>query len=106
MQVQGAGGVVRVLSGCDDRGVPRPLFLRVEDAGPGVPAEHRGVVFHPYFSTRPGGTGVGLAVTRRVATEHDGTIEVGDSPLGGAKFEVRLPGRDSGVAIRQEEGKA
>ncbi|MCO4770646.1 MAG: hypothetical protein KDA24_11500 [Deltaproteobacteria bacterium] len=105
MQVQGAGGVVRVLSGCDDRGGPRPLFLQVEDAGPGVPAEHRGDVFHPYFSTRAGGTGVGLAVTRRVVTEQDGTIEVGDSPLGGAKFEVRLPGR-AGAAIRQEEDKA
>ncbi len=91
MQVQDAGGVVRVMTGLDDAGGARPLFLRVEDAGPGVPQEHRGAVFHPYFSTRPGGTGVGLAVSRRVVTEQDGTIDVGDSPLGGARFEVRLP---------------
>ena len=91
MQVQEQGGRVRVMTGLDDAGGPRPLFLRVEDAGPGVPDEHRGAVFHPYFTTRPGGTGVGLAVSRKVVTEQDGTIEVGDSALGGARFEVRLP---------------
>lgn len=91
MQVQEQGGRVRVVTGLDDAGGPRPLFLRVEDAGPGVPDEHRGAVFHPYFTTRPGGTGVGLAVSRKVVTEQDGTIEVGVSSLGGARFEVRLP---------------
>jgi len=102
MQVQEDGGVVRVLTGVDAQGGPRPLFLRVEDAGPGVPDEHRRAVFHPYFSTRPGGTGVGLAVSRRVVTEQDGTIEVGDSPLGGALFEVRLPLKDSGLAAGED----
>lgn len=104
MQVQEPGGVVRVVSGFEDGGGPRPLFLRVEDAGPGVPDEQRGAVFHPYFSTRPGGTGVGLAVSRRVVTEQGGTIEVGDSALGGARFELRLPLKEvTGVHDRQEE---
>lgn len=95
---------MRVVSGFEDGGGPRPLFLRVEDAGPGVPDEQRGAVFHPYFSTRPGGTGVGLAVSRRVVTEQGGTIEVGDSALGGARFELRLPLKEvTGVHDRQEE---
>ena len=93
---------MRVISGLDDDGGARPLFLRVEDAGPGVPDAERSTVFHPYYTTRPGGTGVGLAVSRRVVTEQNGTIEVGDSALGGARFEVRLPlgaprdGQDAG----------
>ncbi len=103
MQAQDSGGQVRVISGLDDDGGARPLFLRVEDAGPGVPDAERSTVFHPYYTTRPGGTGVGLAVSRRVVTEQNGTIEVGDSPLGGARFEVRLPlgaprdGQDAGL---------
>ena len=102
MQAQDTGGQVRVISGLDDDGGARPLFLRVEDAGPGVPDAERSTVFHPYYTTRPGGTGVGLAVSRRVVTEQNGTIEVGDSALGGARFEVRLPlgaprdGQDAG----------
>ena len=91
MQVQPDGGTVRVLSGVDDAGGGRPLFVRVEDAGPGVPEADRGAVFHPYFSTRTGGTGLGLAISRRVVTEHGGTLTLAETSLGGACFAVRLP---------------
>lgn len=91
MQVQPDGGRVRVLCGMDDGGGPRPLFVRVEDAGPGVADADAGSVFHPYYSGRPGGTGLGLAIARRVATAHGGTLDVAASSLGGAAFELRLP---------------
>ncbi len=104
MQVQDRGGVVRVSSGLDDGGGPRPLFLTVEDGGPGIPADQRGAIFHPYYTTRPGGTGIGLAVTRGAVSAHDGTIDVEDSALGGARFVVRLPldaARDPGVVPKE-----
>ena len=91
MQVQPDGGSVRVLSGVDDSGGSRPLFVRVEDAGPGVPDADRGAVFHPYFSTRAGGTGLGLAISRRVVSEHGGTLTIEETSLGGACFALRLP---------------
>jgi len=100
MQVQSEGGRVRVVSGLDEQG-DRPLFVRVEDAGPGIPHSERGDVFRPYYTTRPGGTGLGLAISRTVAAEHGGTLEVADSSLGGASFALRLPLRPTG----QEEGE-
>jgi len=91
MQVQPDGGTVRVLCGVDDGGGARPLFVRVEDAGPGVSEAEAGSIFHPYYSGRPGGTGLGLSIARRVAVEHGGTLDVASSALGGASFELRLP---------------
>jgi len=89
LQVQAEGGTVRIVSGIHE--AAGEMFVRVEDAGPGVPEDQRAAVFHPYHSTRPGGTGLGLAVSRQVMTEHGGTIHVGDASLGGAAFELRLP---------------
>jgi len=91
LQAQPDGGKVRVLAGLDDDAAPRSLFVRVEDAGPGVPEADRGNVFHPYFSGREGGTGLGLALARKVATDHGGRLVLADSPLGGASFEFRVP---------------
>jgi len=91
MQVQPDGGEIRLLSGVDDTGGALPLFVRVEDAGPGVPSDDRAAIFHPYFSTRDGGTGLGLAISRRVLTDHGGALRVSDGALGGACFELRLP---------------
>ena len=91
MQVQPEGGQVRLESGLDEGLMDRPLFVRVEDAGPGVPEAERAAVFHPYYSTRPGGTGLGLAISRRVVTENGGTLNVETASLGGAVFELRLP---------------
>jgi signal transduction histidine kinase len=96
LQAQPDGGSVRVLSGVDERD-GRALFARVEDAGPGVPEAERGQVFHPYFSGRDGGTGLGLALARKVAIEHGGRLTVADSPLGGASFEFRMPASAEGA---------
>lgn len=69
----------------------------VEDAGRGISPENRERVFDPFFrdaEARAGheGFGLGLAILRRVVRAHGGEVEVGDSALGGARFEVRLPG--------------
>jgi signal transduction histidine kinase len=65
--------------------------LAVADSGAGVAPELRARVFEPFFTTRPGGTGLGLAVARQIVEAHGGSIAVGDRPGGGACFTVRLP---------------
>jgi signal transduction histidine kinase len=67
--------------------------LEVRDDGPGVPEEIRERMFEPFFTTRPMGTGLGLAVVRRVVEDHGGRVEVTEGPEGiGTVMRVRLPG--------------
>src|SRR5690606_37269792 len=65
--------------------------LVVEDNGPGLTAEAEKQLFVPYFTTKPGGTGLGLAMVHHIVASHDGTLEVGSSELGGARFLARFP---------------
>ena len=69
----------------------RTLEFRVRDRGPGVPADQRARIFEPFVTTRTRGTGLGLAISRRIVELHEGTIEVGEAPGGGAEFRVRIP---------------
>jgi nitrogen fixation/metabolism regulation signal transduction histidine kinase len=67
--------------------------IEVEDDGPGIAISMRGRVFDPYFTTKSDGTGIGLAIVKKVAVEHGGEIDVDESPrLGGARFTLHLPG--------------
>jgi signal transduction histidine kinase len=71
--------------------------LTVDDDGPGIPAHRRQQVFERFARLDParaagsGGTGLGLAITREILRHHRGTITVGDSDRGGARFTVTLP---------------
>jgi two-component system sensor histidine kinase HydH len=67
------------------------LVYEVRDRGPGVAAEELGRIFEPFHTTRVRGTGLGLAVARRVVELHGGRIDVRNHPDGGAVFSVRLP---------------
>ena len=73
--------------------------LTVDDDGPGVLEDQRERVFDRFFrldshrARTSGGTGLGLAIVRRVARGHGGDVVAGTSPLGGARFEVRLSAR-------------
>ena len=69
------------------------LELTIDDEGPGVPIHLRKRIFEPFFRHRSDvpGHGLGLAICRAIVRAHGGTIEVGDSPGGGARFSVRLP---------------
>lgn len=72
----------------------RTVELVVADHGPGVPAEEVAAVFEPFRTGgATAGTGIGLAICKAVVEAHGGTIAVGDSPGGGARFTVRLPVR-------------
>lgn len=68
------------------------LEITVSDNGPGVAEEHREKIFDPFFSTKGAqGTGIGLAVTRKLAREHGGDVTVSDGPEGGALFRMVIP---------------
>lgn len=70
---------------------PAEVTLEVHDDGPGVPAERRERIFESLESTKPDGSGLGLFSVRSCVAALGGTVEVGDSPLGGACFRVHLP---------------
>ncbi len=80
------GGAVELAAGRAGESV----LLTVRDQGPGVPATERDRVFDALYSGT-GGTGLGLAVVRRVTGEHGWSIEVADAPGGGAEFRLGIP---------------
>jgi signal transduction histidine kinase len=76
----------------------RMIELTVTDTGAGVPLELRERIFEPFFTTKPEGqgTGLGLALCRRIVTSAGGTIGVVGEPGRGARFVVRLPAVGAG----------
>lgn len=82
-------------------GAKRPdwLELTVRDSGPGFAEIDRVRVFEPFFTRRPGATGLGLSIVHRVVGSHGGEVEVGNHPEGGGVVTIRLPveveGRES-----------
>lgn len=69
----------------------KTLVYRVRDHGDGIPRAERERIFEPFHTTRTRGTGLGLAVARRIVELHGGTIEASDHPDGGALFRVTIP---------------
>lgn len=69
----------------------RRVEIVVEDTGAGIPPEHLDQIFNLYFTTRQGGTGIGLSMVYRTIQLHDGEIEVQSSPGRGTTFRITLP---------------
>ena len=67
------------------------VALEIEDNGVGIPAGELNKVFDVFYSTRKGGTGLGLPIARRIAQAHGGDMEVTSSPGQGACFRLWLP---------------
>jgi len=67
------------------------LIIEVADRGPGVAEDDRDRIFEPFFTGKTQGTGLGLAVVRRVVELHHGTIAVYPNPGGGAMFRAEIP---------------
>jgi len=65
--------------------------IDVIDTGRGIPPETLDKIFQAYYSTKKGGTGLGLAMARRIAEEHGGTITVSSEPGKGSDFALHLP---------------
>jgi two-component system sensor histidine kinase HydH len=67
------------------------LVYEISDHGPGVAPGDSEKIFEPFFTRKTKGTGLGLAVARRIVEQHGGTITAGAAPGGGARFRVALP---------------
>ncbi len=67
------------------------VVVRIADDGPGIGDEVKERIFHPFFTTKQQGSGVGLSTVKKIVDSHGGLIDVDRSPLGGARFTVRLP---------------
>ena len=61
------------------------------DTGSGIPPENLDRIFEPYFTTKEGGTGLGLALARRIILEHRGSIRAENVPGGGVRFVIAVP---------------
>ncbi len=82
-----AGGVVGVSISAEET----TWRIRIRDRGPGLGAEDPEVPFQPFYTTRPGGTGVGLGVARRIVVAHRGAVRLLPGAEGGTVAEVELP---------------
>lgn len=65
--------------------------IEVRDKGPGIPESNLSKIFIPFFTTKPNGHGIGLALAHRIVTEHGGTLTAANCPDGGAVFTIKLP---------------
>lgn len=76
---------------------PDRVEITVDDDGPGIPPGEREQVFEPFYrldrsrDRNTGGFGLGLSIARKAVALHGGTVHVEDSPLGGARFVLRVP---------------
>jgi signal transduction histidine kinase len=78
-----------------DRGSPaHRLEVEVANSGSHIPPELLDKIFNPFFSTKEGGTGIGLAIVHKIVENHGGTISVESTPEKGTAFRISLPASD------------
>ncbi|HEY9010872.1 MAG TPA: PAS domain S-box protein [Devosia sp.] len=86
--------VVRTRPVSDDR-----MLIEVEDTGPGISDEVANQLFQPFVTTKPGGMGIGLSISKRIIESHGGELTVSRNKAGGATFSFTLPILTEGGAI-------
>jgi len=92
----------RVLSGPGTPNRPDYVEIAVADTGSGIPQEQLEKIFRPFYTTKRGGTGLGLSLCRRIISQHGGTLTA-ESEIGkGSRFIIRLPMRE---AVEEKEAQ-
>lgn len=71
----------------DDNGIA----IHIDDNGPGITETQAQHLFEPFFTTKKNGLGLGLSISQQIIETMKGTLSVGESPLGGARFTITLP---------------
>jgi len=87
IQALGRGGTITVTT----EATPGGAALSVADNGPGIPKDVQEHIFEVFFTTREGGTGLGLNIVSRIVEEHHGKLTVESEPGKGATFRIELP---------------
>jgi signal transduction histidine kinase len=87
LQASAAGGSVEIRA--EERSADVLIF--VSDHGEGIQPEHLENIFNPFFTTKPQGVGLGLAIVSKIADEHRGRVTVFSQPGAGTTFELTLP---------------
>jgi signal transduction histidine kinase len=86
-QAMPEGGELRVTL----RNEPHHVRLEIADQGLGIPAEDQSKIFSLFYTTKPGGSGVGLAMTYRIIQLHQGDITFSSEVNRGTTFRIALP---------------
>ena len=86
-QAMPSGGVLKIRP----RKVERGVELEIEDQGVGIPPDVQPRIFSLFFTTKPGGSGVGLAMAYRIIQLHNGSIDFASEPKHGTTFRITLP---------------
>ncbi len=94
-----AQGTVRVSTRAASNG---EAVLQVEDDGPGIPEASQERIFEVFYSSRGGGTGLGLPIARQIVERHGGHIELESTVGVGTKFTIRLPRRHARSAPAEQ----
>jgi two-component system sensor histidine kinase AtoS len=101
-QVLTEGGVVNVRTRAGARG---DILVEVEDTGPGIPEDMRERIFEVFYSSRGGGTGLGLPIARQIIERHGGAIQLETEVGRGTKFSIFLPRHQAGAVPRPVEAR-
>jgi len=91
-------GKITIAAKVDASGGPGQADLvevSVSDTGAGIPPETLERIFRPFYTTKRGGTGLGLSLCRRIIRQHGGTLTVESKPGKGSRFIIRLPMREA-----------
>ncbi|RYX85199.1 PAS domain-containing protein [bacterium] len=88
VQAMPDGGVIRIITRQPDA---NSVEIQIKDSGVGIPTKALKEVFNPFFSTKVSGSGLGLAVTKKIIADHGGTIAVQSQEGAGTTFFFKLP---------------
>ena len=94
IEEEGVIGITAVLHPSEAPNLPDVVEISVSDTGRGIPPENLERIFRPFYTTRHGGTGLGLSLCRRIVSQHGGTVTVESEVNQGSRFVVRLPLRE------------
>ena len=86
-QAMKTGGILRIQTDVNDQWVS----ISFADSGGGISSENMSKIFEPYFTTKAGGSGLGLLIVRRIVREHGGEIDLSSDPGKGLTITIRLP---------------
>ncbi len=108
LQAMEAPGLLTISSHMRKRSWREPdqIVITFADTGPGIPDDVQQRLFLPFFTTKPAGTGLGLALCQRIVETHEGRIEAANRPEGGARFRVFLPAQKPKDAADQGQDDA